>query len=279
MYELTQFGGVTLPRYNASEPLRTGDARPAIATGPGGSTDAYGSDAWPVVWPQDLQLHASFVERNNWQILTAINALTAAVGTRAKLYRRLFASDEVQWCHARLIGVTPAFSHRNIAHQDMDLTFQQWSPWYGLYWGPVGDLTSEQIIAGVTATGTAATALDASPKSLVLYNNGNRPIESMIVTVTAAGTAITALTLAISGVATLAYSGSIAAGQALVIDTGAMTVKNNGTADYANLARSTGHAIDGWLRLAASVPTTLTVTKTGGSTASTAAVTYSETWL
>jgi hypothetical protein len=110
---------------------------------------------------------------------------------------------------------------------------------------------------GVTGTTSGATATMTGSSSdlpgIGVYNGGNRTVTDATLTVTPETANMTAL--AVDGYSTwgtltkttaLTYSAAVTAGQALVLNGSKMSVANNGTADYAHLARAAGHVIPTW---------------------------------
>lgn len=80
------------------------------------------------------------------------------------------------------------------------------------------------------ATSTTNEAITGTPNAIAL---GTAPVSDWVLTITATTNSITDITITL-GPDTLTYTGTIAAGQALVIDASDHTVENNGTDDRAN---------------------------------------------
>lgn len=80
------------------------------------------------------------------------------------------------------------------------------------------------------ATSSTNEAITGTPNSIAL---GNAPVSDWVLTITATTNSITDITITL-GPNTLTYTGTIAAGQALVIDASDFTVENNGSDDIAN---------------------------------------------
>ena len=98
-------------------------------------------------------------------------------------------------------------------------------------------------------------------------------------TITATGANLTtSVSVYVTGVSYLTWAGTITDGQALVIDCGARTVKNNGVDAYSGLTlHSTNHVIDDWLRLEPGNNSVL-VAYTGGNGTSTALFNFNDLW-
>jgi len=139
--------------------------------------------------------------------------------------------------------------------------------------GAGGEYSTLAVYADMATEGTT---LAASPQAMTITNDGDATCVNAIITVTAGSAAITALTLATDD-AELSYSGTIAIGKELVIDCGALSVKNDGAAAYAGFTWTGNHTSRWWLPLY-SGDNTLTVTWTGGSTDSEIKVEFYDAW-
>ena len=263
-YWITRFGSTDLSQISLKQSEELG-ADAALLALPGGAVhDPWGSAQAPVKVPYPIRVDFELVETTAEAFRTAVYALRALVGTRALLYRSpdggVANSESVL---ARLVGVSGQREAENLLVLGLHLTFEVLAP----------------VWSGTAHTETIT--LDASPKSQDCDNDGNGVVRDVTITVTASGSAITALiieNLETGHVSKISYGGSITAGQALVIDCAAMTVRNNAVDDYANLTLETGHTLREWLRLMPGA-NTIRVTRTGGDNASTCVLTYSDGWM
>jgi hypothetical protein len=169
-----------------------------------------------------------------------------------------------QWCTARLLSVGGTRQIQHKYHQPVELQFLILSRWY-----------SE------TAT-TVVGTLSASTVAVTLPNTGNARVTDVTITLRPlSGSAITELTIARTDYTSFKYSGSIAASTSLVIDTGAWSVTNNGTEDYANFTLTASHHEAAWLRLprnASASSIDVNVTRVGGGASDSASFMYYPAW-
>ena len=88
-----------------------------------------------------------------------------------------------------------------------------------------------------------------------------------ILTITAAGNAISGITFK-CGSCDWTFSGSVAAGKVLTIDTGTRSIRNDGIDAYSLFALNAGHTVADWLQLAPGANSvTITYTCAGAATA------------
>ena len=263
MYRLLSFDGVTLP---VARSVFEGGPGPGVAGAVmlpgGGAWDGWGSGN-SRSGPYQIGYSCVAEGASISALRTTLDAIRAKAGERGTLTRRLIGGSEDHTVTARLLSVEistkPEHSLTARPHQPLTLTWEVLSSvWSG-------------------ADGTVSGSLDSSPKNVTVANDGNIPVEDAVVTITAAGSAITSCTVAVSGISSWTYSGSIAVGESLVVDCGAMSVQNNGSDDYDNFALDGGHVIDAWLRLEAG-NNTVAISRTGGSAASGYEVAFSDGW-
>lgn len=209
-------------------------------------------------------------------IQTQLDALKALVGTRGRLYRRM-PDNSLQWITARLVTLDATRTIANNNYLDISLTFQVAEyPWRGNHHGDGWVLDAgEYFDTGLVFDESGLSVPMPASGTVTVTNGGNATVRNAVITITAAGTNITELTLTKSGETDLKYVGTITAGQSLVIDCGAYTVKNNGVDDYANFSRETNHVIAEWLALAAGA-NTIGTTRTGGNNSSSITFTFDD---
>jgi len=110
-----------------------------------------------------------------------------------------------------------------------------------------------------------------TPISPEINNAGDAVQRDITITITAAGTDITVLGISnaeAGHVSDFHFTGTIAVGKSLVIDTEAWSVLNDGADAWDDLAFQGGHAIDGFLRFKGG-NNTINLHRTGGSNDST----------
>jgi hypothetical protein len=193
---------------------------------------------------------------------TALDAWLAKVGKRGTLVRADDAGNQ-QTVTALLVDAQASRQVDNILHLPLTLNFDVLSPcWSGAAHIPT-----------VTLATTSATVIP-SP------NDGNARVTNPILTVTAVTSAITLVEVAQSvtgGQVSWYWAGTLAAGKSLVIDCGALSVKNDGVDAYSGFALYPTHTVDEWLRIESGANTP-TVKRTGGGATSTASLSYADGW-
>ncbi len=130
-YTLQRFGAITLPIYNRRTDLSPVLPRTALLATAAGTFDAWGSERAPQKLPHNITMACVLSEDAAAAFRTAIDALRAAVGTRASLYRLADDDATVHRCTARLIDMDYQRAVANIRHQELKLVFQQLDAWTG----------------------------------------------------------------------------------------------------------------------------------------------------
>jgi hypothetical protein len=231
--------------------------------------------------PYELPLAAELVAATVAALSTSALGLRALRGERLALWREMSSGGALQWCWARLMRKGAPRGPENRMWQPVELSFEVTSPWYGAYMDGDGWLLDDGFLFDnglYLDTGLLTTIVSAAP--FTITHGGDAEITALTITVTAAaGAAITALTVKVGATSIWewTYTGTIAAGKALVVDCGAQTVKNNGTDDYAHWALTANHNQNHWFAFQPGA-NTVTVTMIGGGATSTIAFAYSETW-
>jgi hypothetical protein len=262
-YRYTSFGSLTIPVVGGAQEISP--PRPAVYLVPlaaGGAYDPQGSER---VWggAQAVQVHGILTAETAAALAALWEDWAAALGTRATLTRVIATSgaNRSETATARLIDVRGSRTAGWTSVQPIDLQFVVTSAhWDG------------------AAHSVGPTTLDTSPKSVTLANDGKKAVMDPVVTLTAGSTEITKVELAIAATnSAIEWSGSLTAGQSLVIDCGARSVKKEGADAYSGFAYGAAHATRGWLKLA-SGNNSLSVTLTGGGVDSTISVSYNDGW-
>ncbi len=257
-YKLYQFDSLDIPGAAADHDITPGKAKSALVALPGGRYyDPYGADlaGWE---PAQATAKGLLIGSSAADLKAKLDAWRARVRKSATLTRR---SDggEVHSVTARLLSAdAPRNSHLR-TWIPITLTFEiPQLPWKGAAQAPQATLS-------------------ASPTNLVCPNAGNAAVSDPVITITApGGGSITNPTLSIAGQVQLVWTGTIPAGQSLVIDCGALSVKLNGVASYSGFSLGAGHAIEDWC----SIPSGgATVSLTfSGTTGGTLRLQYSDGW-
>jgi len=140
--------------------------------------------------------------------------------------------------------------------------------------------SGEYFDTGLTFDSAKLFDLDSSPTEITITTSddiGRSTVRALQITVEAGSSAITSITIARTGGESLTFSGTIASGDVLIIDTGTMQVTNNGSDAYDDLALSPTADLAAWFSLAAG-DNDITITYTGGGTGSTIDFNYYEAW-
>lgn len=242
-YSLVTFDSVALPLGMSEDPLNTGDVTPGLIAATGGVFDRYGART---ALPQARVV--SFRGRYDGSssasaLRTALDALRAKIGKRALLVRKRDDDAVLQSVYARLLSADGKWLLTDGQTAVLDLRWETAEP-------------SWRHATGSTASGSVG-------GNTSIVNDGTAPVFDAVVTLTASGGALVNPTLTIAGYGIyLKYTGSIADTKALVVDCGAMTVKNDGANAYSGFSIEAGHTNRGWMPLAAAT-ITLAVAGTG----------------
>ena len=245
-YRIYQFGSTVLPDYNEEADIGlAATAKSALDIPSGGALDLFGGER---VMPGSVKIVKSCTLHATTEdgLLTAFIALRVLVGTRAQLYRMIIADDHLEWAWARFenLAVTREYGQKSRFFQDVKLSFTVYSPaWYSQgthsYSGGVSSSDPDDLTTVLAESGTTVRKIDHS---------GNIDQPAVIFTVTATGT-VTLVTVnnVITGYS-FSYNGTLVSGNVLVVDTGAMSVQNNGVDDYAHFIPPTNH--EEWMHIA-----------------------------
>lgn len=270
-YRYTTFDGANLPEYLPEDDLSSGAVASTLIESLGGVFDFLGSLR---VLPkrQQIRYRGKYVGGDNthwvdevgddvvdevgdFVILGAdytadlrdqVDSLKVKVGVYGQLIRQREEDGLNQFKYARLLSVQHV---RTVADLDrvaaIEATFEApGTPWKK------------------SSSTTTTVSLAAGSNAVAVTNNGVEEVRDAVLTVTATSN-ITNLVVQLGSNQKFTFSGTIAAGTALVIDTGKLTVRNNGVDAYNSFTLNATHTVDGWLVLASGT-NNLTVTVTGG---------------
>lgn len=258
-YRITRFASTDLPARREMQDAITGRVQSSLVRLPGGKVfDAHGTET-AIGEGYPVKVGGAVHAATPAALKTAVYALRALKGVQDKLYRTPDGgSANSEWVEARCDNVESIRDWRNRLWENVVFYFT----------------VLDDVWSG--AAGETNITLDASPKSGEVTNSGNAVVRDLTITIAAEGTAITQVdieNLETGHVSKIRYSGSITAGQSLVIDCGALSVKNNAVDDWDNLSIEAAHEIDEWLRL---MPgnNTIRVTRTGGGATSVATLNW-----
>lgn len=262
MYRLKAFGGTTLPGANYEWDAGTAETVQALVRTVGGPAfDAYGASDAPAAMPYQLRYQCVAYGATLAALRAELDALRALRGQRLRLYRMAEDDSTEQWAYARLVQVQASntVQQQAMLWQPLTLVFLVMTGWHGAAHEETYSLTADDT-----------TACDAD-------NDGNVAVVDAVLTVTAGNAAITDLMVTISPLCQFVYEGTIGAGKALVVDSGAFAVTNDGADAYTDFLLGGGQAVLEWLRLEAGT-STMSVAITGGGTGATARLNYYDAW-
>lgn len=284
-YRITSFGTVNLPTAMAEDDLSTARVPSSLVNTLGGAVDVFGARQR---LPSRQELRVSGLYLGTVRYLTThagdqlvdhagnllvvssgraylreqLDLLRGMVGKRDRLWRRRDEDGLLQWRTARLLAVESQGDVDRWAAEVAEAT-ATFETAQGTWRGAAVVTDSATLTAGVTATKTIAAL-------------GNAPVEDAIVTLVAAG-AITSLRVRCTAAGVdWTWAGSLAAGQTLLIDCGAMTVRKQGVDAYAGFTLNAGHTAAGWLPLAVGDNALLLLASGAGGTAT---ITHYDQWL
>jgi len=258
-YRITRFASTDLPARREMQDAITGRVQSSMVGLPGGKVfDAHGSET-AIGEGYPVKVGGAVHAATPAALKTAVYLLRALKGVQDKLYRTPDGgSANSEWVEARCDAVESVRDWRHRLWENVVLHFtvldDVWS-------GAAGEKNI-----------TLATGTDEGEAN----NLGNAIVHDLTITIAAVDSAITQVdieNLEAGHVSKIRYAGSITAGQSLVIDCGALSVKNNAVDDWDNFSVESAHEIDEWLRL---MPgnNTIRVTRTGGSADSVATLNW-----
>lgn len=256
-YKLTEFDGVLLPSYNRESGLDTAPPLDGAVSTVLGGYDSYQTDMAPMATPYPLTVRGIVSAETDADQRAAIDGLRAVSRRRGQLIRVADDDDSEQFCYARLQQI----AHRRITgvngYQVLELVFLIESGW-------VEERPIQQEFLG------------GSPHVLAVENAGNRMVADAVLTVSADDANLTALTITTTNGTHLVWTGTLLAGDDLVLDCGAKAITNDGANAYSGLTYGAGHVIDDWLRIEGSMDITLTYT--GGGASPEVTIAYNDGW-
>lgn len=235
MYKIERFGtSYFLPHVNPVQDQSAGPARLQLYDIPGGGAfDGLGSDpAYPGA--RTITKSCAIIEYNETTLLTAVRELRGKLGLRDRLYRRTYATDEVEWVDARLESIASVRNPEGFAkyRANFDLTFQVISPvWNGSQHGPGWTFDSGEYLDTSLTFDEAQNSLillDNTTVTGTINNGGNAAVRNPVLIISPGTQRISSLTIKriVSGVTYehLVLAIDIPIDCALWLDCGAFTV-------------------------------------------------------
>lgn len=286
-YYLTRFGTVTFPTIQPVTEMPTVPVMPGAVSTLGGGFDAWGSADAPTLFPLQIQYRVMVAEAVAATYMTTVEALRGLAHKRDYLYRAAQDGD-VQRALARVERVSAIDSVETSNAIELTFDFAVWEPWGNNQdrnprtWETVATWYFDTGLFWEASPVTAALTAGAAT-TVTVTNGGNVAVDDCTITIHAGDAAITAVTVAIAAqYVKWAWTGaganpSIAIGKDLIIDCGALTVKDDSADAYLYFALDATHAIMPWLRLAPGA-NSVVVTLTGGGTGSTVNFDFPDRW-
>jgi hypothetical protein len=246
-YTYTTFGNITLPLYNRESDLSPVAAATRLTQTAAGVFDGDGGGRSARRYPHPLTIDAIVSESTAAAQRTAIDALRAAVGTRAALTRKADSNNDQHVAMCRLVGMTQQRSYSERGYQPVRLQFIQLTPWRA---------TMPQTYTIPVFSGSP------SVTQQVITNAGNLPVTAVrmeleipdgVLVQTPRWTA-TGHDLLLNDIFT-----PLGLPAVIVVDGGMMQVISAGSPIYSKLVFNANHTIDSWFRLPPG-DTTMTLT-------------------
>ncbi|MBK8772665.1 MAG: hypothetical protein IPM06_19870 [Rhizobiales bacterium] len=253
-YKLYQFAGVTLPTGAPEDDQSTGETPTSLVNSVGGVFNAWGADvrlARKQTFTQKgiysgvttyLVDHSGnhILDHSGNRILVGsagtmmrgkVDALKRLQGRQGSVTRYRLSDAAIHFKTARLLKVQhdATFSDYNMA--TLRSTFETTM----VNWRATAQRSATMAYTGVAFANT--------------NNRGEFTVDDAILTITASST-ITTLTITTDNGTDLRWTGTLASGQALVINAGTQTVTKAGVNAYSGFSFGAGHTVATWLPLA-----------------------------
>lgn len=263
IYQIDQFDDVALPLYNPEQELGTAAVDSTLVASIGMSFDRAGGrrelatrhalrvrgmfESTETVYLVDHAGNRIIDHAGNYIIVATalgwlrgqVENLISRVGTRGTLWRKQWDKTTVrQWKTARLLTVRlPHDYTRRLNVVECECQFE----------------STMAAWRSATATTTSGSIAGAGYVGLTVSNGGQVQVDDAVLTITATSAISSVRVECPSANISLAWAGSLGAGESLVIDCGARTVRNAGANAYSGFGLASSHTADGWLPLAKGV--------------------------
>jgi hypothetical protein len=261
-YYITAFDGLTLPTAKPLHDISSDESMDmGIQVAGGGYYDANGTDrANAKLHP--IRVKALLTAATAGALSTAYDAIKAKRGKYGTITMTPGGGTVTRTRMGRMLDVNADNEPGQITYTPIDITFMPTKRgWDGTFHNDSFNLTT-------------------SPGTVTFANNGNRRTTDAVITIYAGAN----ITSAIFSLSNNPYScvfqwsgGTVATGQSLVIDCGALTALNNGVDAWSQLSRLAQHQVDELLRLEPG-NNSIVVTLTGGGTVSSVNFAHSDGW-
>jgi hypothetical protein len=269
VYRLIEFGGVDVPQYNATTSFGIGTTAASTVLTIGGTVFDPSRGARLPALNARVEHVGQYLADTLDGLQDQVAAMQQKVGTRNDLWRERLSDDELQWCYARLLSDTLGVGALEALQQTMRLNLvRESAAWYSE--------DAQNITHNLTG---------AQPKDIDLPNatTGDGATQTnVVITITAGNAAMTNFHLYddySEGVVDWDFTGTIAATESVVIDTGGFSVLNDGVNAYNSLVLDpVNHTSAYWMEMLAGTHP-LRVEWTGGGTGATVNFNYYEAYV
>jgi hypothetical protein len=263
MFYLDRFDTVDLPLLEARQSISSGESlSPFRQMQDGGGFRVRGTQRSPRAITR-IAATGEWVADEPVDIEELGESLYRLRGEAKKLYRRTKGeTEQVHWCWAELMRINAENTPDTFLVQPVAPEWTMYSPcWYGdHHGGETWELDSGvELDTGRTLDEAEGDVYTLPSGTLATYeaeviNAGNFHIDNAILRITAGADPITSLVFGTEYPegrtdADLSFDADIPAGQSLVIDCGARSVKLNGVSVYEDFLIGDDHKLAGWLRL------------------------------
>jgi hypothetical protein len=246
---LTHFGTYVFPLFSKRDQVSVGDTSGAIVGLAGrGYYDAFGTDD-ATEQLRTVATEYEIIETTATAVQTARDAIRGRSGQLLRLWADLpDGTSRFQW--ARLAKVDIERRREYLFYQPVSLQFEVAEPgWNGTAHGATWYLDSGHYLDTGKWLDTSETwTPSASGDTYTLTNDGVLRQTDAQITITAGAASISSIRLRVNS-CDWTYGGTVAAGQSLIVDCGAKSIKNNAVDDYANLTLNAGHTVGDWIQI------------------------------
>jgi hypothetical protein len=252
-YRLHRFGDVNLPIYNIKSDFSQGQVESTLLDSVGGTFDYYGTRR-RLPRKQNIGFTGLYLGERSYLVdhlgnrfvdhlgnpfitgsgtgglLAQLEAIYGMLGKRDRLYRQYFDdSTRLEWKQARLLNI----QHQR-ENEDTELTATLSFLW-------------ETNMIGWRSENATETELESGTgeRSFSVQVDGTLDVYDAIITITATNTTSSIYLQNTTSTAHWRWTGSLLAGNDLVIDCGTQTVFNNGTSAYTGIEYQASHLTRG----------------------------------
>lgn len=262
------FAGIQIPIYNRVESAGGGSARSGQLAIIGGFSDQGGLTTIREI--QTISISAAiFSQGDEARTGKIAQSWRSVVGRRGRLVRYLKGRG-YQYAIARLLSFEAQNADNGYpALLSIDLAFEKIGDWIGFEAENWRLNAGYRLNEGHKLNQTRTYQLAAGGGAIVIDYGGDVDDREVTLAVSAGASAIpSGLRITMTGGCALQYSGTIAAGTTLTIDSGIKKVRNGAVDGYNALAFLSGHRVSSWLLLkpgrnvigiTAAAPVTITI--------------------